>query len=165
MKPETINSRDIPSIAKELRKKVNGLLLVYFLLIIGTIIFFLAVVAGAIFGAIFMISEEYFNFKIAALLLGAVIMAGICVKVVLSPLLRMFDRREQVGTEIKRKDYPELFSVIDEVVEKAGCKFPRKVYVYNECNAFVNCRSIWGHLFNVRKNLTGGVCASGPVNR
>ena len=157
MKPETIYSRDIPSIAKELRKKVNGLLLVYFLLIIGTIIFFLAVVAGAIFGAIFMISEEYFNFKIAALLLGAVIMAGICVKVVLSPLLRMFDRREQVGTEIKRKDYPELFSVIDEVVEKAGCKFPRKVYVYNECNAFVNCRSIWGHLFNVRKNLTIGL--------
>ena len=157
MTTETINTRDIPNIAKELRKKVNGLLLVYFLLIIGTILFFLAVVAGAIFGAIFMISEEYFNFKIAALLLGAVIMAGVCVKVVLSPLLRMFERRDQVGTEIKRKDYPELFRVIDEIVEKAGCKFPRKVYIYNECNAFVNCRSIWGHLFNFRKNLTIGL--------
>lgn len=157
MTTETINTRDIPNIAKELRKKVNGLLLVYFLLIIGTILFFLAVVAGAIFGAIFMISEEYFNFKLAALLLGAVIMAGVCVKVVLSPLLRMFERRDQVGTEIKRKDYPELFRVIDEIVEKAGCKFPRKVYIYNECNAFVNCRSIWGHLFNFRKNLTIGL--------
>ena len=104
MTTETINTRDIPNIAKELRKKVNGLLLVYFLLIIGTILFFLAVVAGAIFGAIFMISEEYFNFKLAALLLGAVIMAGVCVKVVLSPLLRMFERRDQVGTEIKRTE-------------------------------------------------------------
>ena len=126
MTTETINTRDIPNIAKELRKKVNGLLLVYFLLIIGTILFFLAIVAGAIFGAIFMISEEYFNFKIAALLLGAVIMAGVCVKVVLSPLLRMFERRDQVGTEIKRKDYPELFRVIDEIVEKiinTNCHF------------------------------------------
>lgn len=157
MNSQTINQRDIPAIAKQLRKKVNALLLVYFLLIFGTIIFFLAVLAGAIFGAVFMISEEYFNFKIAALLLGLVIMAGVCVKVVLSPLLRMFDRHEQVGTEIKRKDYPELFSVIDEIVEKAGCRFPRRVYIYNECNAFVNCRSIWGHLFNTRKNLTIGL--------
>jgi Zn-dependent protease with chaperone function len=157
MNTETINQRDIPAIAKQLRKKVNTLLLVYFLLIFGTIIFFLAVLAGSIFGAIFMISEEYFNFKIAALLLGLVIMAGVCVKVVLSPLLRMFDRREQIGTEIKRRDYPELFSVIDEIVKEAGCKFPRRVFIYNECNAFVNCRSIWGHLFNVRKNLTIGL--------
>ena len=157
MKTETINQRDIPAIAKQLKKKVNVLLLVYFLLIFGTIIFFLAVLAGAIFGVVVMITQDYINIKLAILLLGLVIMAGVCVKVALSPLLRMFDRREPVGTEIKRNDYPELFSVIDEIVKEAGCRFPRRVYIYNECNAFVSCRSIWGYLFNVRKNLTIGL--------
>ena len=157
MNTQAINNSDLFNIAKELRKKVNGLLLVYFLLIAGTILFFLTVVAGAIFGVIFMVRTELVSIHIAALLFAAIVVAGVCVKVVINPLLRIFVRRDPVGTEIKRKDHPELFAVIDEIVEKAGCKFPRKVYVYSECNAYVSYRSIWGHLFNVRKNLTIGL--------
>jgi hypothetical protein len=157
MATETINTRDIPAIAKELRKKVNNLLLVYFSLILGTFVIFLAIIAGAILITISMVNDGYLNFRLIGLLVFVVIIAGACVKFILTPLTRLFDKNESNGTEIYRKDYPELFTIIDEIVQKAGCAFPKHVYINHDCNASVGCRSIWGHIFNTRKNLTIGL--------
>ena len=157
MATETINTRDIPAIAKELRKKVNNLLLVYFSLILGTFVIFLAIIAGAILITISMVNDGYLNFRLIGLLVFVVIIAGACVKFILTPLTRLFDKNESNGTEIYRKDYPELFTIIDEIVQKAGCAFPKHVYINHDCNASVGCRSIWGHIFNTRKNLSIGL--------
>lgn len=148
---------DLQLLAKELKKKVNGLLTVYVLLILGTILFFFLVVglcglavwgmweAGRIYG------------RAVVLLIGAIIVAGICVKVVLEPLFKIFQKQKNDGKEIKRKDYPELFALIDDVVKEVECLEPKHVYISDECNAYVNYPSTWGYLFPGRQNLTIGI--------
>ena len=148
---------DLQLLAKELKKKVNGLLTVYVLLIVGTILFFFLVVglcglavwgmweAGRIYG------------RAVVLLIGAIVVAGICVKVVLEPLFKIFQKRKNDGKEIKRKDYPELFALIDSVVKEVDCLEPKHVYISDECNAYVNYPSTWGYLFPGRQNLTIGI--------
>ncbi|KQR91997.1 hypothetical protein ASG01_13445 [Chryseobacterium sp. Leaf180] len=61
-------------------------------------------------------------------------------------------------TEIKRKDEPELFKMIDEIVKEAGTDAPKRVYLSNEVNASVFYdSSFWSMFFPIKKNLTIGV--------
>lgn len=148
---------DLLLLAKNLKKKVNGLLTVYGLLIFGTIVLFLVVVGLcglAIWG---MWESGRIYGRAVVLLIGAIVVAGICVKVVLEPLFKIFEKRKNDGKEIKRADYPELFALIDEVVEKVDCLQPKHVYLSDECNAYVNYPSMWGYIFHGRQNLTIGI--------
>ena len=109
---------DLLLLAKNLKKKVNGLLTVYGLLIFGTIVLFLVVVGLCGLAVWGMWESGRIYGRAVVLLIGAIVVAGICVKVVLEPLFKIFDKRKNDGKEIKRADYPELFALIDEVVEK-----------------------------------------------
>ena len=148
---------DLLLLAKNLKKKVNGLLTVYGLLIFGTIVLFLVVVGLCGLAVWGMWESGRIYGRAVVLLIGAIVVAGICVKVVLEPLFKIFEKRKNDGKEIKRADYPELFALIDEVVEKVDCLQPKHVYLSDECNAYVNYPSMWGYIFHGRQNLTIGL--------
>nr|WP_314498992.1 M48 family metalloprotease [uncultured Chryseobacterium sp.] len=61
-------------------------------------------------------------------------------------------------TEIRRSDEPELFKMIDGIVQEAGTNFPKKVYLSYDVNASVFYdSSFWSMFFPIQKNLTIGV--------
>ena len=148
---------DLSVLAKNLKKKVNGLLVVYGLLIIGTILLFLVVLGLCGLAVWGMWESGRIYGRAIVLVIGAIVVAGICMKVVLEPLFKLFERKKNDGKEIKRAEYPELFSLIDEVVEKVDCLQPKHVYLSDECNAYVNYPSMWGYIFHGRQNLTIGI--------
>lgn len=60
--------------------------------------------------------------------------------------------------EIKRKDEPQLFALIDDIVTQVETSFPKKVYLSPNVNASVFYNSgFWSMFFPVRKNLNIGV--------
>ena len=60
--------------------------------------------------------------------------------------------------EINRKDEPELFSMIEEIVTEVGTDFPKKVYLSGDVNASVFYdSSFWSMFFPIRKNLQIGL--------
>ncbi len=60
--------------------------------------------------------------------------------------------------EIKRKDEPQLFKLIEEIVKAVGTSFPKKVYLSSDVNASVFFDSnFWSMFFPVRKNLIIGM--------
>ncbi|MEH0153840.1 M48 family metalloprotease [Limibacter armeniacum] len=60
--------------------------------------------------------------------------------------------------EIKRKDEPELFNMLDAIVQQVGTTFPKKVYLSADVNAAVFYDSnFWSMFLPVRKNLQIGL--------
>ena len=60
--------------------------------------------------------------------------------------------------EISRTDEPEIFKMIDEIVEKVGTTSPKKVYLSNDVNASVFYdSSFWSMFLPVKKNLQIGL--------
>lgn len=60
--------------------------------------------------------------------------------------------------EIKRKDEPALFGIIDEIVREVGTSAPKRVYLSADINAAVFYDSnFWSMLFPVKKNLQIGI--------
>ncbi|WP_299439498.1 M48 family metallopeptidase [uncultured Aquimarina sp.] len=61
-------------------------------------------------------------------------------------------------TEIKQKDEPELFNLINEIVSEVGTTFPKRIYVSPEVNASVFYdSSFWSMFFPIKKNLLIGM--------
>jgi Zn-dependent protease with chaperone function len=148
---------DLATLAKTVKKKVNGLMGVYSLLILLTIILFLVVtvVVALILWGLYVSDALYTRLLVYGLLvIGA---AGYCLIVVLKPLFKIFKRPKAKGWEVFRDDHPELFTLIDEVVSKVDCLQPRHVRVSDECNAYVFHSSLLGYLFTGRQNLTIGL--------
>ena len=148
---------DLATLAKTVKKKVNGLIGVYSLLILLTIILFLVVtvVVALILWGLYVSDALYTRLLVYGLLvIGA---AGYCLVVVLKPLFKIFKRPKSKGKEIFRKDHPELFALIDEVVGKVDCLQPKHVRVSDECNAYVYYPSLLGYIFTGRQNLTIGL--------
>ncbi|MBE15809.1 MAG: hypothetical protein CL867_06135 [Cytophagaceae bacterium] len=60
--------------------------------------------------------------------------------------------------EVNRAEQPQLFAMLDDIVEKVGTDFPKKVYLSAEVNASVFYdSSFWSMIFPVRKNLSIGM--------
>lgn len=149
---------NLSDIVAQVRKKVNGLLLTYFALIISTILLSLALFALVII----VLANAFekgggFDLRIIFVMLCLLIVSIVCVVYVIEPLFKIFGSRKIKGREIKRKDYRELFEMIDEVAAKVNCRFPKHVYISNDCNAYVFYPNIWGYLFPGRQNLTIGL--------
>lgn len=151
------NNTILSILAQRLRRKVNNLLLVYGLMIIGTTLLFLLVLGLCIAAVWGMLASGVIYGRLIVFLIGAVIVAGICLTMVLRPLFRIFRSRKTDAIEIKRDDYPELFAIIDEVVDKVDCLQPKHVYLSNECNAYVNYHGLLGYLSHGPQNLTIGL--------
>lgn len=61
-------------------------------------------------------------------------------------------------TEINIHDEPELYTMIQELVEEIGTDFPKKVYISPQINASVFFdSSFWSMFFPVKKNLHIGI--------
>ncbi|WP_183147995.1 M48 family metalloprotease [Chryseobacterium nematophagum] len=61
-------------------------------------------------------------------------------------------------TEIRRTDEPELFKMIDEIVQEAETNFPKKIYLSYDVNASVFYdSSFWSMFLPIQKNLTIGM--------
>lgn len=148
---------DLFLISQELKKKVNDLLLTYVAVIVGTILLFLAITAGVIAFIYGMLMGGDLDTRAIMLGIMLIIFCGICVGAVLKPLFDLMEPRKIKGKEIFRKDYPELFDLIDEVVSKADSKSPKHVYVSEECNAYVFYSSLLGYISPKHQNLTIGL--------
>ncbi len=60
--------------------------------------------------------------------------------------------------EIHKEQHPELFAMIQSIVDKVQTKFPKKVYLSSEVNAAVFYdSSFWSMFLPIRKNLQIGV--------
>ncbi len=61
-------------------------------------------------------------------------------------------------TEISEKDEPELFSLIDDIVQEVGTSFPKSIYLSADVNAGVFYdSSFWSMFFPIKKNLQIGI--------
>lgn len=61
-------------------------------------------------------------------------------------------------TEIKKAEEPQLFKLIEDIVQQVGTRFPKKVYLSAQVNASVFYDSgFWSMFLPVRKNLEIGL--------
>lgn len=166
MNPSFLNERsDMSDIAKELKRRVTGLLWTYFALVVGTLLLFVAVLVVVCAFAYSFIVDGRISINMIYVLVAVVIVAIICVVGVLKPLFSLFCSRKNSGEEIRRDDYPELFAMIDDIVLRIGCLQPKHVYISNEDNAYVWGPNLWDYIFPGRLNLTIGLPLLTVLNR
>ncbi|WP_109831092.1 M48 family metalloprotease [Reichenbachiella versicolor] len=68
--------------------------------------------------------------------------------------------------EIKRSDEPELFAMIDDIVQRVDTRFPKRVYLSADVNASVFYdSSFWSMFFPVKKNLMIGIGLVNSVSK
>src|SRR5690606_10636643 len=61
-------------------------------------------------------------------------------------------------TEIRKSDEPQLFKLINDIVQRVGTSFPKKVYLSTDVNASVFYNSsFWSMFFPIKKNLQIGL--------
>ena len=148
---------DLTTLAGTVKKKVNGLIRVYSGLILKTILLFLAVTLIVIVILLLLYFNNLLYGRMVAIGLIIIGAAGYALGVVLKPLFKVFRRPKIKGKEIFRKDHPELFALIDEVVEKVDCLQPKHVHVTDECNASAYYPSLLGYMMTGRQNLSIGL--------
>lgn len=149
--------RKLADIAREVKHRVNRLLLTYAGLVLVTILIFLIIIATVCFLGYEMFATGRIYVRAFILLISVIIIAGICINVVLKPIFSIFVEKKKKRTAISRKDYPALFEMIDEVVTKVECLEPKNVYISDECNAYVCYTNMWGIFFNKKQDLTIGL--------
>jgi len=90
---------------------------------------------------------------------GGLIASGLTILFFLVKFLfssNKFDRDHL--TEITKKDHPQVFAMIEDIVEEASTTFPKKVYLSNEVNASVFYDSnFWSMFLPVKKKLIIGL--------
>lgn len=90
---------------------------------------------------------------------GGLIVSGLTILFFLVKFLfssNKFDRNHL--TEITKKDHPQVFAIIEEIVKQVSTTFPKKVYLSNEVNASVFYDSnFWSMFLPVKKNLIIGL--------
>ena len=157
---------DLSTLAVHLKKRVNGLLGVYFLMILLTIVLYVAIIAAVVVAGYAMIKNGRFHGRTFVLLFAVIVAATAALVAVLRPLFKIFAPSKKRGTEVRREDHPELFAMIDGVVKDVDCQQPMHVYVNNECNASAGYRSIFGYLKKKgRQNLNIGLPLLYAMNR
>lgn len=165
IQPTFDEKSDLMDIVNELKHRVKGLLRTYFAMIVGTLLLFVAVLVAVCAFAYYLYTSVGISLGMIIVLVGVVIVAGICVGVVLKPLFSMFNSTKNRGEEIRREGYPDLFAMIDDVVAQAGCQQPKHVYISNENNAYVWYPNLWGYIFPGRQNLTIGLPLLTALNK
>lgn len=132
---------------------INFFLLTYILMLV----FAVGLTALCVYGGIMLIAIRPMLITIA---LG-IGLASLGI-LVLFFLLKFIFKSHKVDRshliEIRKTDEPELFSLIDEIVNKVGTDFPKKVYLSTDVNAAVFYdSSFWSMFFPVKKNLQIGL--------
>lgn len=147
-------------VSQDFRKKTKAavfsiaiFVFVYILLFLFTIALALGCIAGGI--AIIAAKPMFITLMLGAGLAGT----GLFVFFFIIKFLfkkHINDRSDL--TEIRRNDEPELFRMIDEIVQEAGTNAPKKVYLSYDVNASVFYdSSFWSMFLPIQKNLTIGM--------
>lgn len=153
-------TNNLPPISPAYRSKlisaivsISIFFIVYFILILISLglIFLLG------YGAVLLISS-YANYLTVVLALG-LFSIGLVVFYFLIKFI--FIKNNYITRhliEIDRKNQPELFGIIDEIVAETAVKMPGKVFLSPDVNASVSYNSIfWSMFLPVKKNLTIGI--------
>ncbi|GGP01858.1 hypothetical protein GCM10010992_03920 [Cloacibacterium rupense] len=154
-------TKNLPPISKEYKKQVtNSILFIILFFFIYLLLIFLSLVLVAAIGYLVyaIISNLKFNYLVI-LVCGGLIGMGVFILIFLVKFIFNFQKNDTSAyIEIKRNTEPELFKLIDEVVNEVGTEQPKKVFLSNDVNAFVNYNStFWSMFLPVKKNLTIGM--------
>lgn len=153
-------AKTLPSISKEYKKEVTNsvFLIVLFFLVYSTLI--LLSVALIIVLGYFAYQIITFKFTYWTIIIGAGIFSiGIFIFIFLVKFIfSSFKDDNNLMIEINREHEPELFQLIDDVVEDVGTQKPKKVFLSPDVNAFVSYNSaFWSMILPIKKNLTIGL--------
>ena len=147
-------------VSADFKQKTTSAIIAIVLFIIVYILLFLSAIAltiGCIAAGLWIISIKPMFFTV---------MIGIglaSLGVLISYFLIKFLFKKHITdlsdlTEITRKDEPQLFQMIDEIVKEAGTDFPKKVYLAYVVNASVFYdSSFWSMFLPIKKNLIIGI--------
>lgn len=135
---------------------------------IGGIVAFVTIYLILVIGVLAITATlSYFSFKILLYQLSFITIAialaiasiGFLILTFLFKFLfssKKVDRSHLV--EITRKDEPELFALVDQVVDEVGSRFPKKIYLSAQVNASVFYDSnFWSMFLPIKKNLNIGL--------
>jgi Zn-dependent protease with chaperone function len=153
-------AKNLPPISKKYKKEVlNSAFLVLVFFLIYTLLIALSLALIVVLG---YFSFQIITFKLSywtAILSAGIFSVGIFIFIFLVKFIfSSFKNDESSLIEINRIHEPDLFKLIDEVVENVGTARPKKVFLSPEVNAFVNYNStFWSMFLPVKKNLTIGL--------
>ena len=148
------------SLSKAFKKQAGrSIAAIIFFVLVYLVLFILAIglTAACIYGGV-MLSITFPRLITIALGIGLASMGLIILFFLLKFVFssNKIDRSHLV--EITREQEPELFEMLDVLVKEVGTKFPKKVYLTAEVNAFVFYdSSFWSMFFPVKKNLAIGI--------
>lgn len=153
--------KNLPPISNEYKKQVrNSILFIILFFLVYLILIFLSLILVAVIG--YLVYEIIINLKFnyfVILVSGGLIGMAAFILIFLVKFIFSFQKNDTSAfIEIKRNQEPELFQLIDDVVSEVGTDRPKKVFLCNEVNAFVNYNStFWSMFLPVKKNLTIGM--------
>lgn len=153
--------KKLPPITQEYKTQVRNsifFILLFFLVYVALITFSLIMVAAIGYLVYEIIITVKFNYFVLLFCGGLIGMAVFVVIFLLKFIFSFQSNDTSQFIEIKRNQEPELFKLIDDVVNEVGTDYPKKVFLSNDVNAFVNYNSaFWSMFLPVRKNLTIGM--------
>lgn len=147
-------------VSKDFRKRTKAavssiviFVFVYVFIFLFTILLALACIVGGVF--LIAAKPMFLTLMVGAGLAGTGIFIFFFI---IKFLFKKHINDRSYLTEIKRADEPELFTMIDEIVQQAETNFPKKVYLSYDVNASVFYdSSFWSMFFPIQKNLTIGL--------
>jgi Zn-dependent protease with chaperone function len=153
-------TNNLPPISAAYRSKlisaivsISVFFIVYFILILISL--FLIFLLG--YGAL-QIVRLHANYITIAIALGLVSVGFIVFYYLIKFIFKKSNDSNKHLIEITRKNQPELFSIIDEIVKETAVHKPGKVFLSSEVNASVSYNSVfWSMFLPVKKNITIGM--------
>lgn len=154
-------SKKLPPISseykKQLRNAVLSIVVFYFVYIILVI---LTLALTAAIGYLTVQIFSHFNLNFFTVLIGGGLAAmAVLILVFIFKFIFSSNKIDTSGLiQIHQNQEPELFKLIDEVVNEVNTEQPKKVFLTTDVNAFVNHDStFWSMFLPVKKNLTIGL--------
>ncbi len=155
-----MNKKDIRRAVTSELVKIAVFVIYYFILLL----FGIAVLAGAGYVTYFIVSTFISGASLMLIIFALVVLFAMWSFAVLfsiyliSPLFKISRNIKPSRVEITRDVCPELFGIIDELVDETRCDKPKHVYLSTDANACVFYdTSFWSIFFPVKKNLEIGL--------
>ncbi|SHG50655.1 M48 family metallopeptidase [Chryseobacterium vrystaatense] len=146
-------SEDFKKKSKSAVFAIAVFIIVYILMFLLTVLLAFGCIAGGIW--LIAIKPMFLTIMLGAGLAGT---GGFIFFFIIKFLFKRHINDLSYLTEIKRTDEPELFKMIDDIVQEAGTDFPKKVYLSYDVNASVFYdSSFWSMFYPIKKNLTIGL--------
>lgn len=151
----------LPTISAEYKKEVrNSVILVLLFFIVYALLISLSVLLIIYLGYFAFQIIENLGFRYWSIILSVgVFSIGVFIFIFLVKFVfSSFKNDNSSLIEINRFHEPELYKLIDEVVEDVGTQKPKKIFLSPDVNAYVSYNSVfWSMILPIKKNLTIGL--------